>query len=905
MSEDTSVMFEIGVMENPATKAKIDSFTKLVVDAQAFICQGYERVGAAVTIAAQAQVPLTAQIKAYRDSAVTSLDDIRGAIVRLQSIAEDRVEQVIQVVVKGADAAEMLGKTKPVDIDVRMPDDLQQMFNKVGAQIDGLRQNAADPIALKLNVPSNLKNVFKELGDVSVEEANRIGAAFDESIAKLPQSVAANTAKIKQEYAKRVASQAEAYGKMATDLDAAIEEQGQATERINSNMVKAAKSVVGAAQGFAQLGMLSAESTESLMKGLVAIEGVVNILDGGVDLLEAFSGGWKSVRQSTEAANKVAEIQKAMMGPQFAGMKAYQAQLIQETVAANATTAANTRLNASRGAKGGVAGVASQAVQSVGGAVANQAVGAGASRVAASVVGSAAVGGGAAAAAGGGFLSTSIAGVATGVLGSIAAAGAALAAVSLVAVELSETFRGTAGEVGSITDTIASGEASFAAGALRMTGLFESLDSPATKLAQSFTGTIDSFIESIPGLGRFKDQLNFASGAIGDFAGLAASTATVARAAKSLQKNKILNEHKEAIDNVNREGANEKSQTAFKEEVRASRTRADNVGSVDSVIANEMKVMADAARGLAESQRSVDKAKDGGEVDAKAEGNVKFFTDMMMQSQSRQNSALNGSASSRLDKEQGIGLQIEEKITEQIELQNALKAKGLEHEKEGKSVQAMLQDFNAMKEASIERQKGLVKEKLSMEIQGQGKVVDLLKSQLDIKTQALQKSQDAQSSAMTNFAKLGQIEKQQAMDALQQARTKGSASLSDPQKDLLNSIGTEESKRFAREGDEAEAKKFGFSDKNFGKGFAQEQAGLIKEKLDISAKMSSSYDVNVKVQDNTNEIVDLIAGKVDGIMADRVRAINDGVDKRMNSMKTDINNTTTNYLRNLHKSGGR
>ena len=69
--------------------------------------------------------------------------------------------------------------------------------------------------------------------------------------------------------------------------------------------------------------------------------------------------------------------------------------------------------------------------------------------------------------------------------------------------------------------------------------------------------------------------------------------------------------------------------------------------------------------------------------------------------------------------------------------------------------------------------------------------------------------------------------------------------------------------------------------------------------------MSSSYDVNVKVQDNTNEIVDLIAGKVTGIMEDRVRAINDEVDKRMNSMKTDINNKTSDELKKLKQSGGK
>lgn len=82
------------------------------------------------------------------------------------------------------------------------------------------------------------------------------------------------------------------------------------------------------------------------------------------------------------------------------------------------------------------------------------------------------------------------------------------------------------------------------------------------------------------------------------------------------------------------------------------------------------------------------------------------------------------------------------------------------------------------------------------------------------------------------------------------SREKGGAALDDPNKDLLRSVGMAEANRFANQGDEAEAKKYGFSAKNFGAGFAQEQAAAMKEKKMIEAKLSSTYDVTVNLQDD-------------------------------------------------------
>ena len=91
----------------------------------------------------------------------------------------------------------------------------------------------------------------------------------------------------------------------------------------------------------------------------------------------------------------------------------------------------------------------------------------------------------ASAAGGGGFMSATVGGVGVGIAGTAAAAAAALASVSLVAVELKEIFTGTANEVGSVTDTIATWEVSMVSWMGEMTGWFDLVGNAATKEAEA------------------------------------------------------------------------------------------------------------------------------------------------------------------------------------------------------------------------------------------------------------------------------------------------------------------------------------------------------------------------------------------------------------------------------------
>ena len=90
-----------------------------------------------------------------------------------------------------------------------------------------------------------------------------------------------------------------------------------------------------------------------------------------------------------------------------------------------------------------------------------------------------------AAAGGSGFMSTAVGGVAVGAAGTAAAAAAAIASVTLVAVEVKEILSGTANEVGSVTDTIASWEVSMVSWMGEMTGWFDLVGNAAVKEAEA------------------------------------------------------------------------------------------------------------------------------------------------------------------------------------------------------------------------------------------------------------------------------------------------------------------------------------------------------------------------------------------------------------------------------------
>ncbi len=408
MSGDRDVFFRIGVMENPQNAAKMDAFNKAILRAVDLQTKGFNSIGEAassVTGTIDAVVAKLMQIPGEAEKANSSL---------LSGLREYRAETQKEIVQRIR--IEKVGDTPGVSAVAEQP---------AAASVARNVQSALDSVSVADLMSGQVTAIESSLDRLTQAEDSAVDATGE------------MTAKLKKEYSDRVASQKAAHDKLNSDLDNAVEKQGEAQERMNQSVLKGARAVLDSAKGLAQLGLVSEENADKLVQGLTKIEGAFNIAKGGVEFLEAFSAGWKSVAKANEAANKVTEIQQALAGPQFAQLRTYQTMLAQEAAAANAAAFANSRLSASRGVSGAATGAG---MNSVSGAGFNAAAGAGAS------------------AAGGGFMSGTIGGVAVGTAGTIAAGAAALGAVSLVLVELGEIATGSSSKVGSLTDKIASWE---------------------------------------------------------------------------------------------------------------------------------------------------------------------------------------------------------------------------------------------------------------------------------------------------------------------------------------------------------------------------------------------------------------------------------------------------------------
>ncbi len=497
-------------------------------------------------------------------------------------------------------------KLEPIKLE---PIGVGDMFAEAELALDNFRAKAAEHVEVDFGLPKNLKNVFMQFEGVSLKSVDTIGEALDKKVLDLAKPASIATTQIRQEYQKRVADHAKAYSQMSEQMDRAVDRQTAALERQESAIKKSARGMIEGAKGFMQLGLLSQDSSEKILKSLVAIEGAVNLLEGGIDVMQSFTQGLRAMKQATQAGGKVAELSKGMAGLSKVGSMLG----VGANVASGATAVAG--VGSMLGAGSGAIGLGSGAVG----------VGAGVGGVGAGAVGVGAGG------LGVGAAGASVAAIAI----PAAAAAAALAAVSLVAVELKETFSGTATKAGSVTDSIGSFQVSMVSGAMRMTGMFERTDSIGTQLATGYSKLLDATAGQIPVIGQVVKGLNV----LGDAANLAASYAAVERSQKLLAVNKIKNEQRDKLDNVERDAGFEIAGNTFKNRVQSVRGYAE-LGSTDDKLKGEMQIQALAAKELAMYQRqAADAAETQGRTSEKYRDSisqVKSIQDQITDSYHRQ-----------------------------------------------------------------------------------------------------------------------------------------------------------------------------------------------------------------------------------------------------------------------------
>ncbi len=874
------VMFQIGVMEHPQTKNRLEALAKSIEDYQLKMTSGVESIGKAATSVKESLTGVTDQIRLYRDASVKAAADIRTAMSQVRAEMSNRLKQIVDVEVNF-----QVPQNVPVprEAPARVP-----AGGGGGGDVPAPKAPVKDPIDDFDDMPAHLKRVFAELNDVAESEAKVLNDTLEAKIAAIPTSVENMTRELKDAYQNMILASSEAYADMAADLDGYVSKHGTTHEKIVANIkraedtlhgykesqkaaaeavdqatMKGLRSTILMAKGIAEIGLMSEESTQKFLQSMAVIQGVFDIFEGGADLLEAFANGYKAVGKATDAANKVKLVEQAMQAEQFAQMKAYHLALLQEATAANIATAANQRLSASRGVGGGVAGAATGvATNAVGGAVQGVAAGAAGRGVGAAVGGAAAgVAGGAAGTA----LATGGAAATVGIVSTVAAAGAAIGAVGLVLAELVEIVTGQNNKQKSLTQKIAGYEASFMVGALRMTGMFEKTDSAGVKLAQGFSGAVDKLADSVPVVGKLIKQLNV----FGDMAGAAASQASLERMQRRTKRDSADNAWFYEEADIRRDAAAQTGMNQFKADAERRRVLASSVGGFDAQIMSEQNNITDASMRKSRAQKVIDDFNVGVSVDpqqlATARKEVVDFQSEVDRALAKQQEIVSAKEGQQLSVELDIQKQAMAQLAKEEARIAEMKSGQVGTQEELNDAIDMARSLNEQIVASQEKQKQIQLQSAQERIGLEREVQANLRSQIDMQTAQMDKLEEQSRSAAGNFAKMGDLEKELAKKAFEQAQAKGAGSLSDQQKDLLRQVGTAEAIRMADEGDQAEAQKFGFN-QTFGDSIEQERKMIEQSRKQLEADLQVSYDTTVNVQMDTAQIVDQVAKKAGEII---------------------------------------
>jgi hypothetical protein len=911
------VMFQIGVMEHPQTASRLKALADSVERYQQSMSASVEMIGKSAGAVKDSLSSLTEQIKVYRSETLAAASEIRSAMSQIEAVAAKRASNTVGPSVasvgSGPTRTSSRGALGPGAISAP---DVGSMFSEVSqgavdaeTKVQSLRERIEAPLRFGDGLDEEMTQVLEDLVDIAHQEALKIQSAIDHATSGGVDSVQEDSQRLRQEYANTMLASSEAYSEMARDVTAYAAKHGSVSEKIIANVasaekalhthrdaqrdaaeaidkatVKGLRSVVLGAKGIAELGLMSEQSAQKFMQSMAVIQGAFDIFEGGAELLEAFSDGWKAVRKASDAAASAQKLQSAMQSAQFAQFRAYHALLAQETLAANSAAAANARLAASRSAplsslaQAVVPGAARGAALSAGSAAAGSAA-------SSAIAGGAAAGGAGAAASG--FVATGVAGVVT----TLAAVAAAAGALALVLYEIGEIATGYADKQKSVTNTIASTEVSIAAGALRLTGAFEKSDSVALRWAQSFSSAVDVAASSVPVFGQLISKVNL----LGDVAALAASQAGVERAEKRLARDRIVNQanfdRKDAISSATRE----KQMADFQLFASESRDAFSDSGQSARVLAaqatQEEQARLVASLSLARSNRTLDEYRMGGNVDpnqlADAKQSARDSSQELIFSARRQQSIAGAKGDGRLSAEKEIELRATAELVKQQTLLSQMKQGLVGTEQELLAAEQAKKYWTDQVTESLGRQRQIQNESATERLAAEKGIQDVLRNQIDSQTASIQALRDQYRSAASNFSKLGDIEKDFAKQAIEQARAKGASSLTDQQRDLLRQVGTSEANRFAEQADQAEAKRFGF-DQTFGSSIEAERKGLETTRATLEAELKTSYEVAVTMQFDTAGIVGQVTEQVGVLMAQNNESLKEQIDRKLQDRLGEI-----------------
>ncbi|MFO0383792.1 MAG: hypothetical protein ACK506_19000 [Pirellula sp.] len=878
MADDTDVMFRIGVMDHPASKAALEALAKNVDAAQARMTAGVDGIGKTAGRASSLVESLTAKLD---EMAKHSANTMRGAVppsvvaqsqgyrgsVSMSTQPQPYQQQQRGTVPSGVMPSIPATSVVPDSVvreTKRHTDEINSYLDDVQAKLDKMIDDSIHtvPIASKVapRSPSS-DSVPDEVRRTSKSHSDDVSAFLDGVQAKLDNWEL---------------SHAETYAAMAKDLDGYLAKNGSTTDQIGANLrigesylnryrdsagkmaieartsfIEGATYVAGMIKGMATLGLVSEENAQKFMQSYAAIQGVFEIVANGARAYNSVTRGMIQAREAQQMMTKAMTVSAAIETAQIGYVRTYHAALVQEAAAANTAAAANGRLAASRTA----AGAASAASSAGSGIVEGLGGLGGLGRMAR-------FGGMAGRVASIGLRATPIA--------------AAIGAGATIGYQnaTGSSSRDDSSVMGSTMKTYA--------WLLRLTGLFEKLDSPANKLIDS----VSEFMGSITNMTGLFDSAQIPGMANGslilDARGLAASQAGVERGQKSLDKNRIDNAAKLATQDAEREAEREKERMRFRNSVDMNRSRyesqtsrfgfQDNVGDRNferqqfmnrlrmRPIQNEgVQAMAQVAELTA---RSTHMRSRPSEADAQLKGETKVYAD-----------AVSGYAKAKaeLDKTLSFAGSTEK------DRENAMKNAVVYQEEMIRSM---------TKQAQLARASGAERLQIEREIQSAAmQAID----QQQAKLEALN---DRRKSAMSAFVNMDAIERSMATKALDKARAGGGGALSKMEAELLGRIGTEETNRFVDQSTEAKAKQLGF-DNSFGQSIDMTRRQIEGTKQQLEAQLQASFDVSMKVEADTDMVVDAILPQVEQAMREMSQAIERSVDEKLRDQLLEIQTQRT------------
>lgn len=217
---------------------------------------------------------------------------------------------------------------------------------------------------------SNAKKASASIADSSRRAVDRAGEAHRKTVSKITEANRSAIGSIESTSTRASASVSEAAEKSS---NAAVESIGEHRKRVGElrqtyvdasrdargRLEEWAGGVMQLGRGVASLGVLSADSTEEILRGLVAVQGVFDTVIGGVKTYQEFARVLDGVK-AAQAAASAATV--AASGRNVAALRA-------ETVATQALTAARGQASAAGGVMNatGPGGVGGRAVQGLGG----------------------------------------------------------------------------------------------------------------------------------------------------------------------------------------------------------------------------------------------------------------------------------------------------------------------------------------------------------------------------------------------------------------------------------------------------------------------------------------------------------------------------------------------------------